>query len=379
VIPADPPREAPWFRVGDDDVRFLRDGVEAFPVMFAAMAAARTEILVEFYWITPDHVGHRLRDVLVERARAGVAVRVIYDALGSSGMTEAWWRPLLEVGGKVHEYHPITPFRDAFRIERLQQRDHRKLLVIDSSIGFTGGLNMGDAWLSVDQGGGGWRDDVIQVCGPAAHEMRSLFYWTWRRKTREHPPPGVHRLPRPGLRPVYVLASQRRRRRSIHREYVLRMNAALHSIDLAHSYFVPDLSMRSAMRRALARGVRVRVVVPEVSDVPGIQFAVEALFDRMLRAGVEIYALPPPMLHAKTAIFDEKVVLIGSYNLDERSWRKNLEANVAVVDEPFARCVTESFERDVARAKRVVDDVWTRRSIFRRGAEWVALALREIW
>jgi cardiolipin synthase len=375
----EPPITSPWFRVGpdgaDDHVRLLRDGAEAFPAMLEAIAEAEREILLEFYWITPDIVGRRFRDALVARATNGVMVRVIYDSLGSRGMTDEWWEPLTNVGGVVREYHSVSPFRDTFRFDHLVQRDHRKLLILDGKVGFTGGINLGDPWLPVNEGGGGWRDDAIAVRGQVAREMRALFYRTWHRVTQEPLPAGLTSLSSRGDASVYVLASQRRRRRGIYREYRARIGAARRSIDLAHAYFLPDRGIRRALALAAARGVRVRVLLPEVSDVPGVQFAVEGMFDRMLRGGIELYALPPPMLHAKTAIIDERFVTIGSYNLDE-GLRKNLEANVAVVDAAFAQHVTRGFERDLGRATPIDRVRWEKRSFVRRGAEWLALALR---
>jgi cardiolipin synthase len=373
------PTPSPWFKVGANEVRFLRDGVEAFPAMLGAIAAAEREVLVEFYWIAPDSVGMLFRDALVERAEAGVTVRVIYDALGSAALSPAWWRPLIEAGGSVWEYHPLLALAQPFRLGNLTQRDHRKLLVVDGIIGFTGGINLGLPWQATDHGGGGWRDNAIGARGAVAEEMRALFYRTWRRVTREPDPADVKRVAHRREDTVYVLASQRRRRRNIHREYLIRIAGARRSIDIANAYFLPDLRLRRALYRAVARGVRVRVLLPAVSDVPGIQLAIEALWGRMLRKGVEIYALPPPMLHAKTAIIDERFVTVGSYNLDERSFRKNLEANLAVVDEAFAVYVSESFEHDFARAARVDVDAWEKRSLAQRGAEWLAIAFREFW
>ena len=379
--PAPPPQasSSPWFRVGDDEVRLLRDGAQAFPAMLEAIESAEDEILVEFYWITPDIVGKRFRDALTERANDGVAVRVVYDSLGSSGVTAEWWRPLLEAGGEVWEYHAILPFSDAFRLDHVVQRDHRKLLVVDGRIGFIGGINLGVPWLPIDEGGEGWRDDMIAVRGDVVQEMRSLFFRTWRRVTKEAAPADVGPMPRRRTRNVFVLASQRRRRRNIHREYLVRIAGARDRIDIANAYFVPDRSLRNALYRAVARGVRVRVLVPAAADVPGVQYAVEALFDTLLRHGVEIYAMRAPMMHAKTAIVDERFVTIGSYNLDERSWRKNLEVNVGVVDVPFAEHVTEWFDRDVARSERIDLATWRGRSLGRRGVEWLAFAIREIW
>jgi cardiolipin synthase len=189
----------------------------------------------------------------------------------------------------------------------------------------------------------------------------------------------VRPLSRKRRRPVWVLVSQWRLRRSIHREYLVRINRAHSRVDIANSYFVPDRNVRSALFRAVARGVKVRVLVPTTSDVPVVQYAVEALFDTLLKHGVEIWALPGPMLHAKTAIIDEAFTMIGSYNLDQRSWRKNLEVNLAVESSDFARHVRAWFERDLEVAARVELEAWRDRSYARRGMEWAAYAMRKLW
>jgi len=371
--------DAPWFPVGDDRVRLLRDGAAAFPAMLDAIARAKHEILLEMYWIGTDKVGERFRDALVTRAKEGVVIRVVYDSVGSLGMTSGFWDPLTAAGADVREYHSVLPFDPSFRWDRIEQRDHRKLLVVDGKEGFTGGINLGLQWLPIDEGGEGWRDDMVQVEGIAAEEMRTLFYRTWRRVARVPTPPGLRPLPRRKTRPVWVLASQRRHRRSIHREYLVRIGGAKKSVDIANSYFIPDRSVRNALYRAVARGVRVRVLVPERSDVQVVQYAAEALFDALMRHGVEIYAMPGPMMHSKTAIIDRSFVTIGSYNLDERSWRKNLEINLAVEDEAFGAHCGGWFDRDIATARRVELDGWRARSVARRGVEWVAFALRELW
>jgi cardiolipin synthase len=370
--------ESVWFRVGSDEVRLLRDGAEAFPAMLEAIGAAEHEVLLEFYWIATDRIGRRFRDALVESAARGVRVRVIYDSLGSRGLGDEWWTPLRREGGDVREYHSLRPLHATFRLDHLVQRDHRKLLVIDGVKGVIGGINIGDEWLPTSDGGAGWRDDAIAVRGDVSRDLRALFYRTWHRVTREPFPADVAPLRPQRGRTVYVLASQRRRRRSIYREYRSRIVGARRSIDLAHAYFVPDRTIRHDLFRAVARGVKVRVLLPEVSDVPGVQLAVEAMFGSFLRHGVEIYALPPPMLHAKTAIIDRLFVTIGSYNLDERL-RKNLEANVAVVDARFAEHVTGWFEHDLARAAQIDRIAWEKRSLLRQGAERLALAFRGPW
>jgi cardiolipin synthase len=370
---------SPWFEVGSDAVRLLRDGAEAFPAMLAAINAAQHEIVLEMYWIGPDAVGARFRDALAARAAAGVEVRVIHDAVGSLGINDAWWRALTDAGGKVGVYHSISPFNPRFRVERIEQRDHRKLLVVDGTTGFTGGINLASPWLSPVEGGAGWRDDMIEVRGDAVQEIRTLFFRTWRKLTGEAPPDDVRPLSRHHLRPVWVLASQWRTRRSMHREYVVRIRSARVRVDIANSYFVPDRRVRTALFHAVRAGAQVRVLIPARSDVPVVQFASEALFDTLLRHGVQLWTLPDTMLHAKTAIIDDDFTTIGSYNLDERSWRKNLEINLAVQDAAFARYVRSWFDHDLARATRVDLEAWRDRSLVRRGFEWASFAMRRLW
>jgi cardiolipin synthase len=377
--PGPPPiPPVPWFPVGGNEVRLLRDGQQAFPAMLDAIARAQREVLLEMYWVGTDSVGERFRDAMAERARAGVRVRVIYDAVGSMGLVPAWWLPLSQAGGQVAEYHSISPFDRRFRLDRVELRDHRKMLVVDGMDGFIGGMNLALPWLSVADGGAGWRDDMIHARGEISEELRSLFYRTWRKLTRQTPPIDVRPLARRHPGPVFVLAGQWRTRRSVRREYLRRIGRAASLVDIANSYFVPDRRMRAALFHAAHRGVRVRVLVPSKGDVPFVQFATEALFDTLLRHGVEVWTLPSPMLHAKTAVVDEAFTTVGSYNLDERS-RRNLEVNLAVEDAAFARHVRGWFERDLAAATPIDLDAWRTRSMMRRGLEWAALAAQRLW
>jgi cardiolipin synthase len=369
---------APWFSVGEDRVRLLRDGGQALPAMLDAIAHAKREVLLEMYWVGNDAVGRQFRDALVERARAGADVCVIYDALGSMGITLDWWSPLVTAGGRVAEFHGLRPFDPRFRFAQVELRDHRKLLVVDATCGFTGGINLALPWQRFDLGGAGWRDDMVEVCGEAAQELRTLFYRTWRKLTRARPPADLRPLPRAPKRPVRVLASPRRRG-SIHHEYLVRIAAARDRIDIANAYFVPDRRVRMALFRAVRRGVRVRVLVPRKGDVPIVQLAVEALFERLMKRGVEIWVFPDGMLHAKTAIIDEVFTTIGSFNLDRRSWRKNLEANLAVQDAAFARHARSWFEHDLEAAVRIDPVTWSERSLTRRGLEWMSYAIRRLW
>lgn len=379
----------PWFKVAGDEVRLLRDGVEALPAMLAAIAAAQREILLEMYWVGPDAVGTKFREALTEKARAGVTVRVIYDAVGSLAITPSFWETLVRAGGEVREYHPLSPLRPAFDLARIEQRDHRKILVVDGVRGFTGGLNLARPWLPLEDGGEAWRDDMIEVIGHASAELRTLFYKTWRRMAlRRLPPNPLASLSLPNdlvplsKRPsgkVYVLASLRRSKRNLRREYLARLNRAQKSIEIANSYFIPDRNVRNALYRAVLRGVRVRVLVPSKSDVAVVQYALEALYESLMRNGVEMYCHSGPMMHAKTAIIDDRFATIGSYNLDERSQTKNLEVNIAVEDDAFATYVRKWFDRDLETATHLDLYEWRARPLVRRGIEYMAYALRKLW
>lgn len=379
----------PWFKIAGDEVRLLRDGVEALPAMLAAIAAAKKEILLEMYWVGGDAVGTRFRDALVEKARAGVSVRVIYDAIGSLAITPSFWETLVRAGGEVREYHPLSPLKPAFELARIEQRDHRKILVVDGVRGFTGGINLARPWLPIEDGGDAWRDDMIEVVGHAPGELRTLFYKTWRRigfrRLRQYPlgslalPRDLIPLSKHPAAKVYVLASLRRSRRNLTREYLARLNRAQRSIDIANSYFIPDRNVRNALYRAVLRGVRVRVLVPSKSDVVVVQFALEALYEALLRNGVEMYCHSGPMMHAKTTIIDDRFATIGSYNLDERSRTKNLEVNIAVEDEAFATHVRKWFDRDLETATQLDLYEWRARPLIRRGIEYMAYALRKLW
>jgi cardiolipin synthase len=359
--------------VGTQRLRHLRDGLEAYPAMLAAIAAAQREIVMEMYWFGSDATGRRFVAALGERARAGVAVRLIYDAVGSSPVDATMFEALRRAGGDVRAYHPLLARLTRRAFARSMVRDHRKILVCDGEVGFTGGLNVGDPWAPTSEGGEGWRDDMVEVRGAAADELRALFYETWRRvlsrkerrdrsllPAHEH---GLHSVPRGD---VWVMSNGRRTRRAIRNTYLRWIREATHAIDVVNAYFVPDWWLRRALLSAVRRGVKVRVLVPEHGDVTVVQWAVEATLERLTRLGVQAFAYRGRVLHAKTAVVDDAFVTVGSYNLDHRSWRYNLEVNLAVHGEPFARKVRQAVERDLAASVPWTHDVLRARGWLRR-------------
>jgi len=366
----------PFEPVDGNAVRLLRDGRMAYPAMLAAIESAEREIVLEMYWFQGDIAGLMFRDALARKAAQGVAVRVTYDAVGSLGAPASMWEPLRAAGGEVFEYNPLRVLSAFLRWRRLNVRDHRKILVVDGAIGFTGGMNIGNPWLPREQGGQDWRDDAIEVRGHAAAELRSLFYETWRRSGRPMPS-NVTRLGKPGRSAVRVLANRHGLSRGIRHNYLTAIRRAKHHIDITNPYFLPGPIFLSALRRAQARGVEVRILIPGQNDVWVVSMAMSSVIGRLLKAKARVFAFQGRVLHAKSAVFDETLAMVGTYNLDPRSRRYNRECNVAVVDPAIARLARASFEADLASATELSLSTWKQRSLAHRFVAWVAYLLRQ--
>ncbi len=365
-----------FFEVDDDRVRLLRDGREAYPAMLDAIARAESEVLLEMYWFQGDSAGMKFRDALVAKARQGVDVLVSYDAVGSIGAPSSMWEPLVAAGGEVFEFGPVSPLRERFRLNRINFRDHRKILVIDGKTAFTGGMNIGNPWLPHEEGGENWRDDAIEVRGPVAAALRALFFETWRR-TGHALSPNIPRLPRKPSGRVVVLANHHGRARGIRPAYLKAIRAAKQRIDIANPYFLPGPIFLSALYRAMRRGVEVRILVPGQSDVWVVSMAMSSLIGRLLEANARVFAYQGRVFHAKTAVFDEAFATTGTYNLDARSRRYNRECNLAVRDAEVARAFRASFEKDLGDSVGLSLDTWKKRSVTHRFFAWFAYPLRQ--
>jgi cardiolipin synthase len=373
-----PPPSGGFFEVDGNLVRLLRDGREVFPVMLEAIARAEREILLEMYWFQGDKAGLLFIDALAAKARQGLDVRVTFDSIGSIGAPLSMWDPLRAAGGQVVEFSPISPLRRRFRFKALNHRDHRKILVVDEKIGVTGGMNIGDPWLPVEQGGEDWRDDAVEVRGPGVRDLRALFFETWRREARTPPPSGMRRLGRRVSGRLVVLANQHGPKRNIRNAYLKGIRHAKERIDIANPYFLPGRMLLAAIRAARRRGVDVRILIPGISDVWVVSMAMSSIIGRLLECDVRVFAYQGRVLHAKTAIFDETLATIGTYNLDPRSRRYNRECNIAVYDAPFARAVRASFDQDLKSATEVSLAAWKARPLLHRFLAWLASLVRPI-
>ncbi len=354
----------------------LRGGSEAYPEMIEAIDAAERSVLMESYIFNADRVGRMFAEALLAAAWRGVSVNLIVDGFGTLGIPSSFFAKMADAGVQILVYRSMAPWRRSFGLSR---RNHRKLLVVDGCVGFTGGMNIGDAWLPQDQGGQGWHDIHVRVEGPAVRDMASLSVATWHNQTGRVLDARVHlpEVPESGEAVVGVIGSrERKKRRAIRHTYLHAIKRARRYIYIANAYFLPDAGFRRALRNAVRRGVDVRVMVPRTGDVWLVQLASQALFGRLLRAGVKVLAWEGAVLHAKTAVVDDQWATIGSFNIDHRSLTFNLEANITTVDERCVAALRRVFEQDMSRCTELSLERWKKRSWLVRIFERVAYQFR---
>jgi len=361
---------------GRHRLTLLRGGGEAFPAMLAAIRGARRRVLLETYILRSDWVGEQFADALGERARAGVTCRVIFDSLGSFGISAQFLRRLTAAGVSFIEYAPIAPWRQRWGITR---RDHQKILVVDDEVAFVGGINIG-AEYAPGQEDEGWIDLHASIEGSVVGDLARLFRRTWVKA-------GGAPFRNPVVDPVIEDESFTARVQVIDNNSLLkrgRMNlsyrhairAARHSVDIMNAYFIPVRGLRRVLSHAARRGVEVRVLVPGVSDIAVVQYASRYLYKRMLKQGLRIFEFPERMMHAKVAVIDGVWSTIGSYNLDVRSLFHNLEAGALVLDEPFAAELKTEFDDLIEVSREVLLDEWRQRPWWNLVLEWVSFRFR---
>jgi len=351
-------------------IDLLRDGAEAYPRMLNAIAGARRFILLETYIFSDDFVGQRFARALAAKAREGVDVRVLYDALGSRAAPRDFFGWMRSQGIRVQAFHPIRPFLQGFRY---RSRNHRKVLIIDGETAFVGGLNLSREYAALEEGGGGWRDTEIELEGPAAAELARLSLDYWPEDKKGYPAPTI-RIGRPPLQergsPVLILGSSRLLDRfRISRNLRFAFRQARRRIWIANPYFLPNRSLRGELRRATRRGVDVRLLVPRISDVPPALYASQRLFERYLKWGIRIFEWPGPMMHAKTAVIDTLWSTVGSYNMDPLSLLLNDELTAVMFNRDFGARLEEMFREDFGACKELTLKVWRGRGWMRRLAE----------
>ena len=344
-----------------NSARLLVDGAATYDAIIGAIGQARDHVHLEYYIYEPDQTGTRVRDALVERARAGVKVRLLLDAVGSSSVRERFLQPLLEAGGEVAWFHPtrLRPFARPW----LNLRTHRKIVVVDGRIAFTGGLNISDVQ-DERLHEMPYRDLHLQLEGEVVRGIQVVFVEDWTYASGQ----GRRQLEGTSLRPgqgfdvagevsAQVLVSGPDSSwEAIHRLHVSAIHEAHTRVWLATPYFVPGEAARMALTSAALGGLDVRLLVPKMSDSRLVTYAARSYFDELLAAGVKVYEYGPRLMHSKALLCDDEVAIIGSANFDHRSFRLNFEISMLLQDRKLVADLATQLEADMQDSERVRDE-----------------------
>jgi cardiolipin synthase len=357
-------------------VQVLLNGDEIFPAMLQAIRGAQHSIAFETYIYWSGDIGAAFAEALAERARAGVKVHVLLDWIGSVKMEERYLQALRDAGAEVERYHKPH----WYHLARLNNRTHRKVLVVDGTLGFTGGVGIADQWNGHAQDEDHWRDTHFRVEGPVVAQMQAVFMDNWIKATGRvlHGELYFPALKPQGEQPAQMFSSSPTGgSESMHLMYLMAITAAQESIVLSSSYFVPDSLAVDALVAARKRGVRVRIITPGPDiDAELVRRASRARWGPLLEAGVEMAEFQPTMFHCKVLVVDTLLVSVGSTNFDNRSFRLNDEANLNVLDPAFARRQVDVFDADWARSRPVTLQAWRARPWREKLIEHAAALLR---
>jgi len=358
----------------------LQNGAESFPAMLAAIRSARKSVDFETYVEWSGFVSREFVRALSDRARTGVPVHVMVDAVGGARMADDSVAELRKAGVQFHYFHPLH----WYTLDRLNNRDHRKLLIVDGRVGFTGGIGIADEWSGDAQRADHWRDMQFQVQGPVVAQMQAVFESNWI-VTTGHVllgPDYFPKLPAVGTAAAQVFASSPDNgSENMQLMYLLAISAANRSIDLEAAYFIPGSLIGKALKAALRRGVRVRIIVPGPHvDSHIVHDASQAEWGTMMAAGAHIYRYQPSLFHCKMMIVDGYLTMIGSANFDERSFKLNDEANLNVYDRNFAVHMTQIFEQDLSHSRETDIEEWRNRPWLRKAEDWLSsLTSSQLW
>ncbi|MES2950822.1 MAG: cardiolipin synthase [Pseudomonadota bacterium] len=373
--------------IAGNKVTLLYDGPQTMASMVQAINAAKDHINLETYIFDQDEVGLQFAELLMERQRAGIQVHVMYDAVGTFGTPQEFFDKMRDAGIRLVAFNPVNPLKLKGPWAP-NNRDHRKILVVDGQVAFTGGVNISSTYAnsslfrSKAKSGAkvGWRDTHMRIEGPAVAAFQWEFLNSWASQTGPSlsdsnffPP-----LPAVGDKLVRVLASSPESDQDIYTAYVLAINGATKSVHITCAYFVPDVQILRALTQAAQRGVDVKIILPGVTDHGLVFHAGRSFYTEMLSSGIRIYELQIAVLHAKTAVIDRLWSTVGSTNIDTRSFLHNYEINAVVVDPEFGQAMEAAFEEDLRYSIEVTAEQWAQRPFGDRFKEWTARRL-EYW
>jgi cardiolipin synthase len=353
-------------------VDVLVAGEAAYQAIGDAIDDARHHVHAQYYLIRDDATGRWFRERLVAAAKRGVHVRLLMDGFGCFGLGRGWQRPLRQAGAEVAEFLPMR----SVILQPVNLRNHRKIVVVDGTTSFTGGFNVGDEYKGQMVGLGAWRDVHLRIQGPAAGELQRVFFQDWAFATGHFIAPDEYfpREPAPrGSATIAIVPSgPDTRTEAIHRLFVGAIGGAAREVAVTTPYFVPNESLMVAMELAAMRGVRVKLLLPSRSNHTVTFHAGRSFYAQLIDAGVEISEYLPGMVHAKTLVADSQVALVGSANMDLRSFRLNFEVHTLVHDGSTAASLHEEFEKDMSSSKLVEAPAWALRGASLRVKEAAA-------
>ncbi len=358
-------RECGGVLTGNNTVEIIADTLLTQQRIEEAILGSQQTLDLEYYIWQPDRTGTRVRDMLIERAKAGVKVRFLYDSLGSMTLNRKFLAPMTEAGIQVVSFLPGSSFRERWS---LNNRCHRKIVIVDGTVGFTGGMNIGDEYLGANADIGYWRDTHLRMEGPAVWQLQQVFAEDWFYSTGEEltedalfPPP-----PRSGQGIAQVVSGGPDGvREPFHTLTFAAINEAQQSITIATSYFAPTFPLVMALETAAARGIKVRIMVAGNSVYPWTVWVGRSFYDSLLRAGVEIYEYQKGIMHSKTLTIDGVWSLVGTANFDYRSMLLNFEVALALYGEGYARVLEEQFQADLEHCRTIRLSEWDQRSLSR--------------
>jgi cardiolipin synthase A/B len=353
------------------DSRFevLTNAVQFYPAMLSAIQGAQRSINMECYIFRPDEIGRTFMNAMMERARAGVEVKLVVDAVGSFGFGFSATRKMREAGCNVQLYQRFK----WYRLSRLNNRTHRELLIVDGTVGFIGGAGIGDQWSRGQRGKAPWRDTMARVTGPVVASIQGVFAENWVECCGEilGGPEYFPELKKTGdMSTIIIKSSPSDRATACRVVFQMLVESASKQIRINTPYFLPDKSLRDAFIATAKRGVKIDIIVPgSHTDQRWVRLVSRRKYNELLREGIRIYEYRAGMTHAKALNVDDLWVVLGTTNFDNRSFEHNDEVNVAIRDEEMAARVTEDFGHDLKCCEEVTLETWKRRPIVEKIVE----------
>ncbi|MBF7103150.1 cardiolipin synthase [Pediococcus pentosaceus] len=351
-----------------NDLKIFTDGHEKFNSLFEDLKKAKHHINIEYFTIYDDQLGKKLRKILVQKAREGVQVRVLYDLFGSKGSKQKFFKELIQAGGEV------TPFMKSklgYYSFRINFRNHRKIVVIDGSVGYIGGFNIGDQYLGRNKRFGNWRDTHLRLEGSVVLQLQSHFFMDWNASAkRQKVQFSLDYFPQSNVQnniPMQIVSSGPENDvQKIKQGYIKMIMGAKHSIWIETPYFIPDDALMEALLIAIRSGIEVRIVIPQMPDHPFVYRATEYYVQQLLKAGARIYSYQNGFMHAKTIVVDNMITSVGSANWDIRSFKLNFEANAFMYDPKVAEQIIATIKNDLKDARELDEEYFKQQSSWKK-------------